>query len=175
MKKFLVIGLLIVVLFCVVICFGVGDKNTYIRIKITANSLREIDKNIKYKVKDKVVEFVTPYILECESYEEVYNVLNKNIETISCIIDGVLAQNNLDYKCDAQMGSEYFPARNYDDITISNGFYDAISINLGKAEGDNWWCVLYPPLCFNNSDFGEVKYKSRFVELINSFLFKGDK
>jgi len=92
-------------------------------------------------------------------------VINENIETISCIIDGVLAQNNLDYKCSAQMGTEYFPARNYDDITISNGFYDAISINLGMAEGDNWWCVLYPPLCFNNGEFGEVKYKSRFFNL----------
>ena len=165
MKKFLAVVFLIVVLVCAVICFGVKDENTYIRIRITANSLNDADKNIKYKVKDSVVGYITPYIKECESYEEVYNVINENIETISCIIDGVLAQNNLDYKCSAQMGTEYFPARNYDDITISNGFYDAISINLGMAEGDNWWCVLYPPLCFNNGEFGEVKYKSRFFNL----------
>lgn len=165
MKKFFVVVLLIVVFVCAVMCFGIKDENTYIRIKITANSFSDVDKNIKYKVKDEVVEYITPYIKKCESYEDVYDVINENIGTISCIIDGVLAQNNLDYKCDAQMGTEYFPARNYDDITISNGFYDAVSINLGNAEGDNWWCVLYPPLCFNSCEFGEVKYKSRFFNL----------
>ncbi len=172
MKKFFVVLGLVVFVVCGCLCFGLTDKTTYLRIRITSNSLRQEDKDIKYAIKDKVVEFLTPYIKECESYDEVYNLIDKNLLTISCIIDGLLTQNNLDYKCEAQMENEYFPTRNYGEVTVESGFYDAVSISLGEAKGDNWWCVLYPPLCFNDVGFGEVKYKSGFLDLISVFLYK---
>ena len=165
MKKFFLCLALVVFLVCFCVCFGVKDKNIYLRIKVTANSFSAEDKDIKYEIKDKVVEFLTPYIKECESFEEVHKTINKNIETILCIINGVLVQNNLDYKCSANIDNQFFPTRHYDNITIESGFYDALSISLGDGAGDSWWCVLYPPLCFSDAEFGDIDYKSRFINL----------
>ena len=154
MKRFLTIFFLLVF---VGACFYFGLDRTknqhkdYLRIHIRANSNLEIDQNVKYKVKDAIVNYLTPIISNCRSREDFIEKLENNLSNIQCISNKILAQNNFDYFTTAKINNEYFPVRSYDGFTLENGFYDALIVNLGSGQGDNWWCVVYPPLCFTNT------------------------
>ena len=68
-----------------------------------------------------------------------------------------------------KLNNEYFPTRAYDDLVLENGYYDALIIELGSGKGDNWWCVVYPPLCFADCT-QKIEYKSKFLEIINKIF-----
>ena len=83
----------------------------------------------------------------------------------------ILKSNGFNYLSNVKIANEEFPLRVYENITLKEGYYDAVIVELGKAEGDNWWCVMYPPLCF----YGEtenVKYKFKLKEIIDAFFNK---
>ena len=80
----------------------------------------------------------------------------------------MLSKNGFDYKSKVVVRNELFPTRVYDGFTLEEGFYDALIVNLGNAQGDNWWCVVYPPLCFTGSKT-PIKYKSKILEIIKEF------
>ncbi len=141
----------------------------YLRIHIRANSNDEIDQKIKYKVKEEIVTYLTPIVAECNSKKRAEIELTSRLEDIEKIVDQVLSSSGYDYKSRAQIKSENFPTRVYDAFTLESGYYDALIINLGKGEGDNWWCVVYPPLCFVDSGSGYV-YKSKILEIIKNFF-----
>lgn len=171
MKKLLTIFfLLLIVVSC--FCFGIINKqekhNEYLRIHIRANSNLQVDQNVKYKVKDAIVEYLTPIISNCETKEDFLKVLQENLKNIECISNNILAQNSFDYFTTALINNEYFPVRTYDGFTLENGYYDALIVNLGSGKGDNWWCVVYPPLCFTNTY--NNYYKSRIVEIIKKYF-----
>ncbi len=171
MKRLIAIFFLILIV-VVAFLFGIDNKDyhkEYLRIHIRANSNSSIDQTIKYKIKDSVVDYLTPIISNCKVKKDFKKKLNENLINITCIVDTILAQNNFDYKSSAQIRNEYFPVRSYEDLTLESGYYDALVINLGSGEGDNWWCVVYPPLCFINSNAGYI-YKSRIIEIINKFF-----
>ena len=172
MKK--MISACLVVLFTM-LCFGCVNKQneSYLRIHIRANSNLEIDQNVKYKVKDFVVDFLTPIIAECNSFEDVKLSLENNKTQIENVCNNVLKTEGFSYVASASITNEYFPTRAYGNYVLESDFYDALVIELGEASGDNWWCVVYPPLCFldaKNLDLEGVKYKSKLVELINNFF-----
>ncbi len=173
MKK--VIFLIMAVVFSSVIfqgCSGQLNSTEYLRIHIRANSNSLEDQQIKYRIKEEVLNYLTPLIAECSDKKEMQAVIRRNIPQINAIANNVLATNGLIYATQSCVTNEYFPTRTYGDTTLSEGFYDALIVNLGAAEGDNWWCVVYPPLCFVNATEinGEnFRYKSKIVELINKF------
>ena len=173
MKRKLTVFFLFIFLSSIVICFVVGaktqDKKDYLRIHIVANSNIASDQEIKYKIKDAIVEFLTPVISNCESKNDFMNKLSKNLIYLQCISNEVLAQNSFDYKASVKLDNKYFPARSYDNLTLENGYYDALTISLGDAEGDNWWCVVYPPLCFVN-EANSIFYKSKFLEIVKKYF-----
>ena len=84
----------------------------------------------------------------------------------------MLAQNGFAYTSDAQLKKEIFPTRSYDGIVFEQGEYDALVVNLGSGKGDNWWCVVYPPLCFVGGELtgGGVVYKSKLEEIVKEFF-----
>ena len=178
MKKLLAIFFLCLC-FCAVLISGVfifdnnnsnkSTNNSYLRIHIRANSNLEEDQDIKYIIKDAIVDFLTPAISRCKTKEDFEKTLKENLLNIECIANEILAQNSFDYKTSAQINNEYFPVRSYDNLTLQNGFYDALIVNLGSGKGDNWWCVVYPPLCFLNSNT-DYCYKSRIVEFIKKYF-----
>lgn len=145
------------------------NSNGYLRIHIRANSNEKVDQDVKYVIKDKIVEFLTPVISRCETKKDFIDALQKNLNNICCIANEILAQNNFDYKSSAKISNEYFPIRSYDNVTLNSGYYDALIVYLGSGQGDNWWCVVYPPLCFLNENTNYV-YKSRIVEIIKKFF-----
>lgn len=173
MKKLIISFICIVILSCIVFGALKNKNKEYLRIHIRANSNLEIDQNIKYQIKDKVVEYLTPIIASCSSKQEMIDKLNLNKLNIENYIDSILKSNNFNYTSNLKINNELFPTRSYDNLTLESGYYDAIIIELGKAEGNNWWCVVYPPLCFLNTEsYTSFKYKSKILELINKFKSK---
>ncbi len=144
-----------------------SSKQGFLRIHIRANSNSSVDQNIKYIVKESVVEYLTPLVKDCESVNEAMKVVNDNLDGISKVATSVLKQHGFDYGAKAVLKDEYFPTRNYGDLVLENGYYDALIVNLGDGAGENWWCVVYPPLCFLGEGQGTVKYKSLFKEIID--------
>lgn len=143
----------------------------YLRIHIRANSNESIDQSVKYQVKDLLIKYLTPYIAKCNSKSEAERLLKDKKEYLEEITDNLLRNKGFSYSSNIVVRSEEFPTRVYEDLTLEEGFYDAVIVELGKAEGDNWWCVVYPPLCFTGNESGIV-YKSKILEIIKDFKEK---
>lgn len=146
-------------------------NSDYLRIHVRANSNEQIDQSVKYKVKDEVVKFITPYAAQCTEKEKAIKVISGILPEIEKVCDAVLKQNGFKYTSKASIREEQFPTRVYGDLTLENGVYDALIIELGSGTGDNWWCVIYPPLCFT-SGTADVRYRSAIYDIINKFTGK---
>ncbi len=173
MKK-LCISFLLISIITLIAVVGVGTSNSnveYLRIHIRANSNSEIDQNVKYEVKSLAVEYLTPYIAECNTKEQAEKILTEHKRNLEEQIDLLLYQKGFNYNSNVAIRNEMFPTRVYEDFTLEEGFYDAVVIELGKAEGDNWWCVVYPPLCFTGNE-SNVVYKSKILQIIENFKSK---
>lgn len=174
MKKvfWFVLAVVVLVVGASLICFRgdnwVGKNSEYLRIHVRANSNCQKDQQVKYIVKDEVVKFITPYATECTDKQKAVKVICGILSQIEKQCDSVLQKNGFSYKSKASIKSEKFPTRVYGDLTLEEGIYDALIIELGTGTGDNWWCVIYPPLCFTAGN-GNIKYRSIILDIINSF------
>ena len=171
MKK--VFSIFIIILTVLLITFGIFNNNKkeeYIRIHVRANSNLEIDQNIKYKIKDEIVSYLVPHISDCETKDDFVVCIKNNLQNLQKLADEILKSNNFDYKSNVKFCAEEFPTRSYDGIVLESGVYDAIIVELGSAKGDNWWCVVYPPLCFVSNKTQDVMYKSKILEILKSIL-----
>lgn len=176
MKKLAITIGLILVLGGIMI-FGLTNKSEsenseYLRIHIRANSNSEIDQSVKYEVKDAVVETMIPLLSNCKTKHEAELVISNNFAKIEENANKILKKHGFSYNSKARLANEEFPTRSYDGVVLEQGFYDALILDLGSGEGNNWWCVVYPPLCFLQSNpTGEnIVYKSKLVEIIKSFF-----
>lgn len=171
----IVLAIIVAVSACIAGCMITDKSKTdYLRIHIRANSNTQIDQDIKYKVKNSVVEKISPLITNIQSFDDACTIVSNNLSVIEQAADATLAENGFNYKSRARLCKEEFPTRSYENLTLSSGVYDALIIELGEGVGDNWWCVVFPPLCFVSSDGSaksgkdthNIKYKSFFAELI---------
>ena len=169
--------LLIAVLLCTIgiFCFafaGMGRgneaENAYLRVHIRANSNLAEDQNVKYKVRDGVVAYLTPAVAECATKREAMEKIKGKLEEIALVARNILKAEGYDYGARASLRQEEFPTRVYEGVTLQAGVYDALILELGTGSGDNWWCVVYPPLCFTSGN-GNVIYKSKIAEIIKKF------
>lgn len=166
------IKIFILLMVCCMFFSGCGnaiDNQSYLRIHIRANSNSEEDQSVKYKVKSAIVDFITPYIVECQSKTDAINVVINTKSQMEQIADEILSENGFTYKSNVVIDEEFFPTRVYDGFVLESDFYDAIIINLGTGEGNNWWCVVYPPLCFKG-ETENIIYKSKILEIIENFF-----
>ena len=171
MKKICISFLFIAIILLSVIglTLPTTTKHTeYLRIHIRANSNQAIDQSVKYEIKEKIVEYLTPYIAECDTRKKAETLLVDRLENIEQVADAVLFSKGFNYKSKADVKDEKFPTRTYDELTLPAGEYRALIVELGDGKGDNWWCVVYPPLCFVGEGTGYV-YKSKILEIINQF------
>ena len=172
MKK--TISIFVVIITLSLIIFGLlsdGPKQEYIRIHIRANSNLEIDQNIKYEIKDDIVSYLIPSISNCETRDDFIEVINNNLNGIENVANNVLKENGFDYFAKVKFCQEKFPTRSYDGLVLESGIYDSLIVELGSGTGDNWWCVVYPPLCFISNNSQDIMYKSRILEILKS-IFK---
>lgn len=174
MKKATVLILLVAAICALLFAFGTtGEEQTaeaeaYLRMHIRANSNSEEDQAVKYLVRDRVVEFLTPTVAECETKSEAMTKISAKLSEIAAVADETLKENGYFYGARASLREEEFPTRVYEEVTLPAGAYDALILELGTGTGDNWWCVVYPPLCFSGGN-GNVVYRSKIAEIIRSF------
>jgi stage II sporulation protein R len=172
-----------------------GISDGVIRFHVLANSDDEEDQRLKLKVRDEVLSCLEAELSTCESREETVGVIESNLDKIQLYAENVVKDNGYDYPVKVEMSRDTFPTKKYGDVTLPAGEYDALRIEIGKAEGHNWWCVMFPPLCYVDitknespqedkrllkenmsdeeysiitSDTTEVKLKFKIIELLNS-------
>ncbi len=175
MKNFCIVFSVLFIIIATVVCATAlsspKTETEYLRIHVRANSNSQIDQAVKYEVKDEVVKFFTPYAAECTSKERAEEIIRSLLPEIEKTCDRVLREKGFDYSSRASLKEEKFPTRVYGDLTLEEGMYDALIIELGSGTGDNWWCVVYPPLCFTSGN-GNVKYRSAIVDIVRKFFDK---
>lgn len=145
--------------------------STAIRLRVIPNSNSYLDQNMKNKVKNYLEENTYQLLKDTDNIEEARNLITENIPIIEDNIDNLFAQNNYDMDYEINYGYNYFPDKEYRGIKYDEGYYESIVISIGKAEGDNWWCVLFPNLCLvdlNEKD--DVEYRSWVSEIINKIF-----
>lgn len=170
MKKVFILIAALAALFIAINVFAGNEEEKevnadYLRIHIRANSNSDADQSVKYEVKAAVVEALTPLVSGARSKEQAEEIISENLWLIDETSERVLRENGFYYGAKARLCDEQFPTRTYGDLTMESGVYDALIVDLGSGEGDNWWCVVFPPLCFVADGEGEdVTYKSLIVE-----------
>ena len=131
------------------------------RLHVIANSDSKEDQDLKYKVRDKVLEYMNEISMDCSSKEEVILLAKEHKEEFKKIAEDVIKENGYDYTVNISIGNFDFPTKTYGDISLPAGEYDALRIEIGEAKGQNWWCVMFPPLCFVDVSSGIVPDESK--------------
>lgn len=136
-----------------------------IRYRIIANSNETKDQMLKLNIKDKINKELMPLLTNANSIEESRDLIKNNIGNIKNIVSKYTDDFSVSY------GNNYFPEKKYKGINYEAGDYESLVINLGSGLGDNWWCVLYPPLCLIDEDAtSDIEYTSFVKEIINDKL-----
>ena len=139
-------------------------RNNLIRLHVVANSDSEFDQNVKLKVRDAVVDFLRSSMLHAENIEDAKAYLIEQIPTLEKISDQVLSNSDLSYKTNITLKEECFDKRIYDTFSLPSGVYQSLRIELGAADGKNWWCVVFPSLCLpaTGAEFRDTAVSSGF-------------
>lgn len=152
--KLIEISMVIGIILTVTLSCLMQFKSTYddlqenvLRMHILANSDSEEDQALKLKVRDALLENSDEIFGDCSNIEEAETYVKEKLDLIQDIAEEVIQENGYDYSVKAQVVNMEFDDRVYDDLTMPRGFYDAIRITIGEAEGHNWWCVMYPAMC----------------------------
>ncbi|KAJ48900.1 stage II sporulation protein R [Clostridium tetanomorphum] len=136
-----------------------------IRFHVIANSDLAKDQNLKLKVRDGVLKYMAPKLEKSKSIDESREIIKKNDKFIRQIAKKILNDNGYNYKIDTNLSYENFPIKTYGNITLPEGKYEAYRVIIGEGRGQNWWCVMFPPLCFVDITKGEVAYKETEEEM----------
>ena len=150
---------------------GSTFNEDYMRIHIVANSNSAVDQSIKYVVKDAVVSFLLPQLSEAETKEEAEDVIQQNLQKIEEVANLTLDKQGAKYSAKVEITQEDMPTRAYDDFVLEKGVYDCLKIELGAGDGDNWWCVVFPAVCFLDVKNSEnVEYISKIWDIISNVI-----
>lgn len=127
------------------------DKNSLIRIHVLANSDSQADQQLKLQVKDDVVRYLEPQLAQSHSIEESRQIIQNHLPQLEQTAKNTLQRLNSNYDVTLQYGHFYFPVKYYGGFSLPAGNYEALRILIGEGKGHNWWCVLFPPMCFTDS------------------------
>ena len=127
-------------------------RNNVLRLHILANSDNEYDQKLKLAVRDAILQSDTVDFDCCTNLEQAKTQAKESINKISRIAKETIEEKGYNYSVTVEVDKSYFDTREYDDFTMPAGVYDALIVKIGKAEGKNWWCVMFPALCLPTSD-----------------------
>lgn len=152
-------------------CGQTKQKPAMLRFHVRANSNSAEDQAVKLKVRDAVLDWLEPELEAVTDIQTAKNEISRREKHIKAIADRILLEQGFSYKAKVRVDNEHFPTRMYGETVIESGYYDALIIELGSGTGDNWWCVLYPPLCYVEAEGnGDFRYKSKIKELIDKYF-----
>ncbi|MBU3127389.1 stage II sporulation protein R [Clostridium tagluense] len=173
MKKFILTSITIIIIISIVLSgSNVATKATQsdiagklIRFHVIANSDDKIDQGLKLKVRDSVLKYISPKLVDCKNIEQSRKIINNEDKNIKKIAQGVINKNGFKYSVATTLSQENFPIKTYGNITLPQGKYEAYRIIIGSGSGQNWWCVMFPPLCFVDITKGNVSYDKTESEM----------
>ena len=123
--------------------------DTVVRLHVLANSDTEEDQALKLRVRDAVLDATSPLVKDCTSQEEAVEILSAHIPDLESAAAAVIRQEGYDYPVTVLLGEEEYPTRIYESCAFPAGTYVSLRVCIGNAEGQNWWCCLFPPLCLS--------------------------
>ncbi len=172
MKKIIALVLLIITIY---ILIGNSFSNKIIipeeaiRVRVIANSNTEYDQSIKKEVKEVLKNDFINMFKNINNINDFRKELVSNLSIITNDIKEMLDKYNMDF--DINYGLNYFPKKEFKDIVYDEGYYESLVVTLGSGLGDNWWCVLFPPLCMiEASESSNIEYTTLVSELINKYF-----
>lgn len=132
-----------------------------IRLHVVANSDSEDDQELKLEVKEEIVDLLREELRGDTSVVMAQQTLRDHLREIEEKADRYIKERGYDYEVNAELGTCYFPVKEYGDMTFPAGEYRALKVNIGKSEGKNWWCIMYPTLCLVDSTYQVVPEDSK--------------
>lgn len=142
-----------------------------IRIRIVPNSNSKEDQKIKRKVKKGIQNTMYNLLKETKDSDNAEKIIKSNLPKIDNEVNEILKRQNYNLDYNIKYGYNYFPEKNYKGIKYEEGYYKSLLITLGEGKGDNWWCVLFPPLCLIEAEENtQVEYKSLVQEILKSYI-----
>ena len=166
MKNFIILSILFflyvsISAFSYVNAVSCDLSKSVFRLHVIANSDSAEDQNLKYIVRDNIINYMKSLTENAKSKEETINLVSCHLSDFEDIANKTIKDNGFDYKAKVSIGNFNFPTKKYGDISFPAGYYDALKIQLGNSNGQNWWCVLYPSLCFIDISSGFVPEDSK--------------
>ena len=165
--KMVIILFLLILLYCSICAFSYAQNissdicDSVFRLHVIANSDSTEDQNLKYIVRDNLLNYMNSICTECKTKEEAISIVEKNKSEFERIAAQTIKDQGYSYNVKINIGNFKFPTKNYGDISLPAGNYDALKIEIGEAKGQNWWCVMFPPLCFVDISSGIVPDESK--------------
>ncbi|MBR3254613.1 MAG: stage II sporulation protein R [Clostridia bacterium] len=136
-------------------------KDSVFRLHVIANSDSDEDQNLKYIVRDSLLNYMNEICKGCTTKAEAIEVANSNKDEFKRIAENTIKNEGFSYDVNVSIGEFDFPTKQYGDISLPAGLYDALRVEIGEAQGHNWWCVMFPPLCFVDISSGVVPDSSK--------------
>ena len=127
-----------------------------LRLHVIANSDSEVDQALKLRVRDAVLFAGKNIFSSDDTRDEAIRKINKNRDLLLSAAEEEIKQAGFDYPVRLEIGNYFFPAKKYENLSLPAGNYDAVRVVIGEGAGKNWWCVMFPPLCFVSSSIGEI-------------------
>lgn len=140
---------------------SLGLQENVFRLHVLANSDSEEDQDLKYTVRNKLLEYMNTICSKCTTKEEAIELVEQNKDKFQEIAVQTIRDEGYAYDVKINVGNFEFPTKEYGDISLPAGFYDALRVEIGEAKGQNWWCVMFPPLCFVDISTGVVPEESK--------------
>ena len=173
MKKFILTTIIIIIIISIAANTNSTSGKTsqddiagkLIRFHVIANSDDKIDQGLKLKVRDSVLKYISPKLKGCKNIEDSRKVINDEDKNIIKISERIIKENGFKYSVDTSLSRENFPVKTYGNITLPQGKYEAYRIILGTGAGQNWWCVMFPPLCFVDITKGDISFQKTENEM----------
>ena len=144
-----------------------------IRIRVLANSNKEIDQKIKMKLSIELQKEITNLLQDTTNIEEARLIIKSNMNFLNEKTKEFLKKENYNTEFTITFGNAFFPEKKYNDVIYEQGYYESLLVTLGSGKGNNWWCVLFPPLCLmeaNETETDKVEYKFFVQELLEKYL-----
>ena len=135
--------------------------NSVFRLHVIANSNSEEDQNLKYVVRDNLINYMNEKSSEFSTKEDVVKYAKSHIDEFKQIAEETISKQGFNYPVTVEIGNFEFPKKSYGDISFPSGNYDALRVKIGESSGKNWWCVMFPPLCFVDTTTGIVPDTSK--------------
>lgn len=136
-------------------------KNNLFRLHVIANSDSKEDQNLKYIVRDNLLDYMNSLCANCSTKEEAISIAKEHINDFEKIATNTIIEHGYSYNISVEIGNFEFPTKQYGDISLPAGYYDALRVKIGESKGQNWWCVMFPPLCFVDVTSGVVPEDSK--------------